>query len=296
MAAPPTRAAVVVNTTAGRGRFTALLPEILARLGDVDLITAADADAAIVGARMALAGGASALIAVGGDGTVHAALQVVAGTGVPLGIVPVGTGNDLGASVGVPGDPLAAADAAVAALREGRTRTVDLARVTAADGSSRYFGTVLSAGFDALVNERGNAMRWPRGPRRYDVAIAVELARLRRRRYRMVLDGVARDVDAVLIAVANTPSYGGGMRICPAADAGDGLLDIALADVGRLTLLRLVPAVHTGRHVEHPAVFTYRARRVEISGPSLVSYVDGERLGPLPVVIEVAPGALTLLG
>ena len=130
----------------------------------------------------------------------------------------------------------------------------------------RWYGAVLGAGFDAIVNERANRMRWPRGPRRYDLAILVELARLRPGAYTMRLDGVAHRFDAVLVAVGNCASYGGGMRICPAADPTDGLLDVVVAGpVGRGTLMRIKPRVYAGTHVDHPLVRGYRARTVELA-------------------------------
>src|SRR4051812_9442345 len=217
--------AVLVNPSAGRGLSGRLLPAVLARLTaggrPVRVLDAPDAAGAEKAAREAVATGATALVAVGGDGTVHLALQAVAGTGTPLGIVPAGTGNDFAAEVGLPADPLAAADR----IATGTPRPVDLAHLTGPDGATRWFGAVLGAGFDAAVNERANRMRFPRGRLRYDVATGLELARLRPRRYRLVLDDVVHEPDAVLVAVGNTASYGGGVRICPGADPTDGLLD-----------------------------------------------------------------------
>lgn len=249
-------------------------------------------------ARLDEAGaGHEAVVVIGGDGTVHQALQRVAGTGVPLGIVPTGTGNDMAACFGLPPTPLAAADAIGEALRRGTRRTVDLARVTTSDGREVHFGGVLAAGFDAIVNERGNRMRWPRGPRRYDLAIMLELMRLRPRRYSLVIDGEAREVDAVLVAVGNIAQYGGGMKILPEADPTDGLLDVLWVEpISRTTLVRIKPRIYRGTHVLHPAVRQIRAREIIIAGPEIVCYADGERLAHLPLRITVAPGALTLLG
>jgi diacylglycerol kinase (ATP) len=247
--------------------------------------------------REAVDGGASAVVAVGGDGTVHLALQAIAGTGVPFGAVPAGTGNDFCADLGLPDSPVAAAGKVAEALRDGRTRVLDLARMTGAEGQVRWFGAVLAAGFDAIVNERANGMRYPRGPRRYDIAIVLELLRLRPRRYRLVLDGTAHEVDAVLVAVGNTASYGGGMKIAPAADPTDGLLDVVVgARMGRGTLMRLKPHLYKGTHVDNPLVTTYRAATVELSAEGITGYADGERTFDLPVTITAVPGALTLLG
>ena len=156
---------------------------------------------------------------------------------------------------------------------------------------------MLAAGFDAIVNERANAMRWPRGPLRYDLAIVAELVRLRPRRYTLTLDGEVRELDAVLVAVGNTATYGGGMRITPSAVADDGLLDVVVAGpISRTTLVRLKPRLYAGTHVEHAQCSMYRVRSVEIAGdPAIVTYVDGERGFPLPVRVTAEAGALALL-
>ncbi|MFY1670759.1 diacylglycerol kinase family protein [Plantactinospora sp. WMMB334] len=292
--------AVLANPTAGRGRYRGLLPAVLERLGSagrpVRLLDAENAARAAAACRAAVAEGAAALVTVGGDGTVHLALQAVAGSGVAFGPVPAGTGNDFAAGTGFPADPLGAVDVIAAALVAGRTRPADLARMTGADGTVRWYGAVLAAGFDALVNERANRMSWPRGPRRYDLAILVELARLRPRRYLLRLDGEPVEVDGVLVAVGNCPSYGGGMRICPTADPADGLLDVVYAGpVGRATLVRIKPRVYRGSHLDHPMLHTRRARTIELVAEDIVGYADGERALPLPVTVTAVPGAVRLL-
>jgi diacylglycerol kinase (ATP) len=291
--------AVLANPSAGRGRHRGLLPAVLDKLGGsgravhlLDARTGAQAEALC---REAVAAGVDAIVAVGGDGTVHQALQAVAGTAVPLGVVPVGTGNDFAACTGVPLDPLQAAASIGLGLRAEVSTAVDLARVSTARGD-RWFGAVLAAGFDAVVNERANRMPWPRGPRRYDLAIAYELARLRARRYTLYLDGLPVRTDAVLVAVGNCASYGGGMRICPDADPTDGLLDVVIgAPMGRGTLARLRPRLHSGTHVNDPLVTSYRARVVRIEAQGIVGYADGERIGPLPLTVSCEPGAVRLL-
>jgi diacylglycerol kinase (ATP) len=292
--------AVLVNPAAGRGRHRALVPAVLERLANagrpVRVIEADTPAAAEDGCREAVAGGAAGIVAVGGDGTVHLALQAVAGEDVGFGVVPAGTGNDFADGVGVPMDPLRAAERIAEAVREGRTMGFDLARMTGAEGETRWFGAVLAAGFDAIVNERANAMRWPPGPRRYDLAIVLELARLRARRYELVLDGEVMTFDGVLVAVGNCPSYGGGLRICPAADPADGLLDVVVAaPLSRLTLARLKPRLRRGTHTTDPLVSSYRARQVRITAEDIIGYADGERVGPLPLTIDCVPGAVQLV-
>jgi diacylglycerol kinase (ATP) len=297
---PPGPVAVLTNDTAGRGRRRRLLPAVLERLAgagrplrQLDAGTGATAETAC---HYAIADGASAVVAVGGDGTLHAALQAVAGTGVPLGVVPAGTGNDLAAGFGVPAAPLLAAEAAAAARRAGTSRPVDLARVRGPDGATRWYGGVLAAGFDAIVNDRANRMRWPRGDIRYDLAIFLELLRLRTRPYLVELDGDAHRFDAVLVAVGNTATYGGGIRICPDADPADGLLDVVVgADMGRLTLARLRPRAYRGTHVQHRLVTAYRAREVRLVAEGITAYADGEPCAPLPIIVTSVPEALRIL-
>ena len=296
----PAGIAVLANPSAGRGRYRGLLPAVLDRLavgGRAVRLLAADSSAeAEKVCHRAVAEGVSGLVAVGGDGTVHQALQAVAGRPVGFGVVPAGTGNDFAAGTGVPLDPLAAADAIAAAVRDGRHHAVDLARMTGTEGEVRWFGAVLAAGFDAIVNERANRMRWPRGPRRYDLAIALEIARLRPRVYALEIDGEDRGFEGVLVAVGNCASYGGGLRILPGADPTDGLLDVLVAaPFGRVTLARLKPRLRRGTHVTDRRVTTYRARQVRIHADGIVGYADGERIGPLPLEISCVPGAVRLL-
>ena len=292
--------AVLANPRAGRGRHRALLPAVLDRLGAagraVRLLEAGSGDEAEQACRQAVAEGLGALVAVGGDGTVHRALQAVATTQVGFGVVPAGTGNDFAAGTGVPSAPLRAAEAIAAAIRDRRDRAVDLARVTTAGGDVRWFGAVLAAGFDAIVNERANRMRRPRGPRRYDLAILLEMARLRPRRYTLVLDGADRSLTGVLVAIGNCRSYGGGLLICPDADPADGLLDVVVASsLGRGALIRLKPRLRRGTHLSDPRVAGYTAREVRIEAADIIAYADGERIAALPLLVSCIPGAVRLL-
>lgn len=292
--------AVLVNPSAGRGRHRGLLPGVVGALGragrPVRLLGAGSGTEAEQVCHRAVEQGAVAVVAVGGDGTVHRALQAVAGTTVGFGVVPAGTGNDFASAVGVPTDPWVAAEGIGRALLDGRDHRFDLARTSGAGGERRWFCAVLAAGFDALINERANRMRWPTGPRRYDLAILLELARARARPYTLYLDGVAHRFDAEVVAVGNCPTYGGGMRIVPDADPADGLLDVVFTSpLGRGGLARLKPRLRAGTHVTDPRVTVRRARTVRIEAEGIVGYADGERLGPLPLEVSIAPGAIRLL-
>jgi diacylglycerol kinase (ATP) len=228
---------------------------------------------------------------VGGDGAVHAALQAVAGTTTPLGVIPAGTGNDLVRALDLPADPLVAARAVTQHVLTGSVRTIDAGRT-----GGRWWATVLCAGFDSAVSDRANRLRWPRGRRRYDVAVLAELARLRPREVTLVLDGESRTVPVTLVAVGNTPWYGGGMKVCPGADAADGVFDVTVVGpVSRRELIATRPLLTAGTHVQHPAVTVARAARVELRCEGVITYADGEPVAPLPAVAECVPGALRIL-
>jgi diacylglycerol kinase (ATP) len=289
--------ALFVNPTAGRGRGAHAAQPAARALREaghtVRSVVGVDADDALARARAAVADGTGALVAVGGDGMVSLALQAVAGTPTPLGVVAVGTGNDFARVAGLPvRDPAAAGTAIAGALRDGRTRALDLGRT-----GDRWFGTVLASGFDSRVNDRGNRMRWPTGRFRYDLAMLAELAALHPIRYRVAFDGgPEREIEATLIAVGNGSSYGGGMRICTDAEMDDGLFDVCVVGpCSRTTLVRVFPRVYRGTHPSHPVVTVHRAARVRLAADDVTAYADGERVGPLPLVAETVPKAVRLL-
>ena len=288
--------AVLVSPSAGRGRARAATDGVLGalRAGGLrpQVLDATGREDAERLAAKAVAGGASAVVAVGGDGTVHAALQAVAGTTTPLAVVPAGTGNDLALALGVPADPVAAAAAAAADLVVGRTTAIDAGRT-----ADRWWTTVLCCGFDSAVSDRANRLRWPRGRRRYDVAILAELARMRSHEVTLVLDGEQTTVPVTLVAVGNTSTYGGALRICPGAQPDDGLFDVTV--VRAMTRRQLVserPRLAAGTHVDHPLVSVHRVRRVELSCDGVTTWADGEPVAPLPVTAECVPGAVHVLG
>ncbi|MFE9876825.1 diacylglycerol kinase [Streptomyces sp. NPDC005784] len=283
-----------VNPTAGRGRGARAALPAASALRDagfsVRTVLGEDAADALARAREAIAGGTGALVAVGGDGMANLALQAVAGTRTPFGLVAAGTGNDFARALGLPvGDPAASGRLIADALKSDQLRDVDLGRV-----NGTWFGTVLASGFDSRVNDRGNRMRLPAGRFKYDVAMLAELAAFRPFPYRITLDdGETREIEATLVAVGNGSSYGGGMRICPGADLGDGLFDITVVgDCSRTTLLKIFPRVYRGTHVDHPLVSVHRAARVELLAEGITGYADGEPLGPLPLIAECIPAAV----
>jgi diacylglycerol kinase (ATP) len=292
------RPALVANPASGKGRGRRYGERARAALEaagcDVRFIVGRDADDAAKRARAVLEEDADSVVVVGGDGMVGLGLQLVAGTGVPLGVIPAGTGNDAARFLGLPmRDP----EAAAAVVAAGHTGGFDLGRISGPGSlAPRWFGTVLACGLDSRVNERANRMRRPRGPSRYTLALLAELGPFRAIPFRLEADGDRHELDGMLIAVGNGPSYGGGMRICPRADPGDGRFQItAVGRVSKPELLRIFPKVFSGRHLEHPQVRVIDAVRVELSSTPdrIVSiWADGEWAGVLPVSVETVPGAL----
>jgi diacylglycerol kinase (ATP) len=292
------RAVVVVHPESGRGRAGRIADTVADRLrGAVDdlatvRVNSVEESRTLMG--RAHGAGLDLVVVVGGDGSAHQGVQFCADHDVALAVIPAGTGNDLARTLGAPKDPLAATDALVADLKADRSVRMDLGRV---DGGP-WFAGVLCAGFDSAVNERANRMRWPSGPRRYDLAILAELVRLRSGRLSVVEDGVRTELDATQIAIGNIAHYGGGIPICPSADPTDGLFDVTLVGrAGRFDLVRMLPGLRTGKHVEHPVVTTSRAREVRLGEANgWVAYADGERIGALPVTVSCVPGVLKVFG
>ena len=291
------RVTVLTNPASGHGSAPHAAERAVAQFHhrgvDVVAIAGTDADHARRLVEGALERGMDALVVVGGDGIVALALQVLAQTEVSLGIIPAGTGNDHAREFGIPKDPEAAVDVVV----DGRTETIDLGRIRGADGIDRWFGTVMAAGFDSLVTDRTNRMRWPHGRMRYNVAMVAELSKLRPLPFRLTFDGGEELVtDLTLAAFGNTKSYGGGMLLCPDADAHDGLLDATMVQAGsRTRLIRLFPTVFKGTHVELDEVLTARAKVITVDSPGINAYADGELVCPLPAEVAAVPGALKIL-
>jgi diacylglycerol kinase (ATP) len=295
---------LVVNPTSGKGRGREYGERARAALHaaghDVQFVVEHTAEQATATARALLKHDVDSVVVVGGDGMVSLGLQLVAGTGVPLGVIPAGTGNDVARYLGL---PLRDPEAAVRIVSAGHTDRFDLGRISGPGSPNpRWFGTVLACGLDSKVNERANRMRRPRGPSRYTLALLAELGPFSAMPFVLeAQDEPPLEMDGMLIAVGNGPSYGGGMRICPQADPRDGKFQITAVDrVSKPTLLRIFPKVFSGRHIEHPKVHVLAAAAVELScravpgrAKQAVSiWADGEWAGILPARIETVPGAL----
>jgi diacylglycerol kinase (ATP) len=280
---------VVVNPKAGLGAAASLATQVVGFLQSREITyrmispnSAAETKALV--AESLRNGEATRLLSIGGDGLFHLSLQFAIEFKVPLAIVPGGTGNDFYRTLGWFDHDL------TDYLEHLISTAPTLVDVGVVDGE--YFGAVLSSGFDSVVNERANKMKWPKGPAKYNAAIVLEFPKFQPIEFKIFADEKILEVEAMLIAIGNGNSYGGGMRVCPDAVLNDGLFDIMiLHPVSKLEFIKVFPTVYKGTHVEHPQVEVIRAKAIRIES-SAVAYADGERIGQLPVQVESLPQSL----
>ncbi|MFW6012829.1 MAG: diacylglycerol/lipid kinase family protein [Candidatus Bipolaricaulota bacterium] len=287
---------IIANTAAGRGKVLDLLPEIertFIREGlNYDLERTKYPGEAIDLAAGVAGGGYEAVVAVGGDGTIREVASGLVGTGVALGIIPSGMGNDLARSLSIPDD----VRAAIKVLRNPGRRRLDLGR-----DNGRYFAGVLGLGFPVEVMQRINSVRnwFVRGSGAFLLAVLGVLYKLDAHRLKLEIDGQELEKNLVALFIMNTPYTGGGMHIIPRARPDDGYLDLALVgDLGTLELARELPRVYKGTHTSHHKVSFFRARSIKVSADPadhLLKMYDGDVMGKTPVDAHIIPGALEVL-
>ena len=282
--------AIVINPVSGAGRGAVLGREVAGYFSmkglQYQIITASSAQKLrenLAGFLDSNIGNCQGVISVGGDGLAHLVLQLTVPRGIPFAVIAGGTGNDFLRAIGW---GLTDINSQLDAVTTRDPQPIDLGLV-----DSEWFGAILSTGFDSVVNEKANALKWPKGPMKYNLAIAMELPKFKPLQYKIELDGQIFETEAMLIAIGNGHSYGGGMQVCPNADMQDGLFDLMiLRPVSKFEFLRVFPKVFTGKHIEHPQVEIYRTSKVSLSADA-VAYADGERIGGLPVRAECMAGA-----
>ncbi|MFV0634154.1 diacylglycerol/lipid kinase family protein [Demequina sp.] len=247
-----------------------------------------------------------ALVVVGGDGMAHLGVQACAGTKMPLGIVAAGSGNDVAASLGLPQYDIPAAIDVIERGLEGDVAHMDLGRMdgpgVADRKGRRWFAAVLSMGIDAAVAEYGSRLRYPRGPLKYKVATFRVLPQFKPYGVRIEADGESWEQTCTLVAVANGPVFGGGLKVSRESSVTDGMLEVVVANaMSKRRILQLFPQLYDGSVIDAPEVRIVRARRIrigpaELGAPLPAAFADGELVGPAPLDIRVQPGALQVLG
>jgi diacylglycerol kinase (ATP) len=285
----------LVNPAAGRGAVKHHFEElrILASRAGAGFVVSRRPPDLEMQARRAVEDGVERLIVAGGDGTMHLAAQGLAGTGCALGVVPMGSGNDLAGTLGVPRD----LEAAVRHALSAPVRRIDVIRIGEVVSLS-YVGV----GFDSVATGFANRVKRLRGPLIYPWAVLHTLATFKPPLMKVVHDGGTFLGRAMFANACNLPRFGGGMKIAPQARIDDGLLDLVIVKaMPRLALLAVFPKVYAGRHVGHPAVTLVRTRRVEITvDREMTMYGGGEPLRTVAAgeatAAEVIPGGLAVVG
>lgn len=291
---PSGKVRILVNPASGRGRARNCLDKLRSIVSPeaAEIDTPDSAEALVDSCRRAVSEGVERLGIAGGDGTLHHAVQSLAGSSCALGILPVGSCNDFAAALGVDIDM----ESAVEILLRGSVRSIDLGEV-----GGRYYAGVGGVGFDGdvarMVNEE---VRWLPGPIAFPYAAVRTLVRFRPPTVAVEHDGGRFEGRVYFAVLANSPRFGGGMHIAPDAVLDDGMLDLVIVHaVPRRTLLRCMPLVYSGRHAGHAAVEIHRTREATVRcDRTMTVYGDGEPMMPMgtePMRFRVAPGALRVI-
>lgn len=290
-------AVVLVNRSAAGGRRIGEVRVLVRELLDRGWQVRVEAPSSVTAFADALtnvrAEAPDCIVIAGGDGTWHHAIDALAGSNIPVALLPVGTGDDNARTLGFPRrDP-----SRLAAIISSRgTRRIDLGRLTSADGHQEHFSGIVSVGFDSRVNARANDVERLPGTLRYLVAAVAELREFQPADYTVTHDGEVLTTTAMLIAVGNGRYYGGGMAICPGAQVDDGRLDLTILNQMPMPrFLTALPTVYRGAHIRRPEVRTLQAAQVTIEADEQPVFADGEPAGSTPVQLTCVPDALVIV-
>jgi diacylglycerol kinase (ATP) len=289
----------LVNPASGNGATGRRWPELARRASALglegDTLLSERPGHLIELARGAVDSGAKLVVAVGGDGTLNEVVNGVAGRGVELASIPLGTGMDFGRTYRIP----TKFDDAVRVALEGETRVVDAGRVTyrtwAGDTAERYFANVSSVGMSGAVAQRANGMSKALGGKvTFFYALTRVFLEWQNTEVTVRLDEAERRGRMHDVIVANGVWHGGGMKLAPDAAPDDGQFDVVLiGDVSRVDFLTTAPKIYKGKHVHHPKVEVLRSKRVEVDAPvQLPIELEGEQVGTTPATFQVVPDAL----
>jgi YegS/Rv2252/BmrU family lipid kinase len=281
---------LIVNPHSGGGRSIGLLPEVERCFDQRRMVfrvekTRSKQHAVDLGLDAVDAG--EIPVVMSGDGLVGAIGGALAGSGVPLGVVPAGRGNDFARGMGIPVNP----PEAVEALAAGHTRPVDVGEAN----GERFLG-IASVGFDSEANRIANDSRL-KGHLVYAWAGMRALIGWKPERFALIEGGIQSRMTGYTVAVANNGFYGGGMHMAPEADPCDGKLDVVtIGDVPKLRFMIHLPRVFRGTHVNGETVRTWQTKAIEIRASSdLTVYADGDPLTTLPAKVRILPSALSVI-
>ena len=232
--------------------------------------------------------GFSRILSVGGDGVAGEVLNGSFGSDTELAVVPAGTGNDLAAGLGIPLKPAEATKLALS----GTAVSIDVGRV-----NERYFFQVAGAGFDSLVTKAANDTSWIKGREVYVYATIRTLFGFEAANFSITTPDGRVELKAMMVAVGNGPSYGGGMRVTPDARFDDGVLDVCIVEnISIPHFMIMFPRVFNGTHVKSSAVRMLKTKAVRLEADrDFPIYADGEYVSQLPAEITVHPGAISVV-
>ncbi len=280
----------IVNPVAGRvgceKLFERLKPILAACRTPYEVVVSDHAGGVAPLAKAAVEAGASGVVVVGGDGTVTEAARVLANTGVPLGIIPGGTGNDLAVTLGIPKE----AEAALYVVLKGYSREMDAGSI-----NGDFFVNIAGTGFDVLVVQ--NVAKFKRvltGLAGYGAAVILSILKTQPKHIKFETPEGVFERDVLLIAVANGRYFGGGMQVAPLANPYDGLLDVCVVNsVPRWKIPVLLKRFVKGRHLIFPFTEYFKTPWIKLdSDPDTVFNYDGEIGGAVPADIRIIPAAL----
>ncbi|RKP50171.1 diacylglycerol kinase family lipid kinase [Cohnella endophytica] len=297
----------VVNENSGNGRGKRIWAKVETRLRSLGteydkIVTTSESEAlSQVGERMAR-GKLKAVAVIGGDGTLHGLLPLIASSGIPYGIIPSGSGNDTSRAFNIPVDPLEA----LAVILAGHTRKSDLLESVTEKGVKQHTLTAVAVGLDGAVAADVNASRYKKwcnrlgvGSLAYVIGLFRALARYKPRSLSVTIDGTKHEfAQGWLSVISNSASYGGGLRICPQALPDDGKLHVCVVhSCGVARILMIFPTLLTGSHVKkHRYVTILTGTSVSIGASmSMLAYGDGEPSGETPISAVIRPRQLDFL-
>lgn len=297
--------AFLVNPSSGGGAAPeAVVPvaRLLREAGATVEVTYSPGPRAMAGLVADAVGRGAVVVSVGGDGMLSSLAGSVSAAGGTLAVLPAGRGNDFARMLGLPDTT----EDHARLLLEGTSRQVDLIGLGLPGSGERRVAGSVYCGVDARASEIVDRAHWLPKQLQYPYAAVRALATYAPARYRVAVDGAAAEYAAANVVVANSAYYGKGMKIAPSAAVDDGLLEVVVIEAAsRLELIRSLPKVYDGSHVALPEVTVLRGRRVEVAADAPVPVPvggDGEPLGVLPglaggpAVVEVLPGALSIIG
>lgn len=285
--------AIIANPSAGRGRAQRVIEKIAGvireRRLDCELITTTGPKHAIELASKA-SQNHEIIAALGGDGTINEVITGMWDTKSKLAIIPGGTGNDYARGLGLPREPVAALDV----ILTGKTTKMDIVRET-----DRIFGVVSTIGFPSTVLINVNAHRdsWIKGSPVFLAAVVQTIRDLQSYRAQITIDEMEIDTDVVGVVLMNMPWGGGGLKFAPAARYDDSMISVVIIkSIGRWGLMRALPSVYFGKHVNHPRVEILQGKKVRIETEvPLAKSFDGDLEGVTPYEAEIHPQATSVI-